>query len=366
MRGRIAGKYIFFEMLPSFLIGVLVFVAILLLFQALRLTEFLLMHEGSQGAIFKMVFYLSVSFLPAILPMALLFSVLLTYGRLSNDSEIVAFKAAGLSMVPLGAPAIFLGILVTFFSAQTTLSLAPWGNRQFEVLITELGSTKVVSTLKEGTFSEGFYDLVVYANRVDSKSGIIRDVFIYDGRNDTIPITIISKEGRVISPRTKSEPTLLRLSHGDIHRTREGTYTKVSFEDYDLMLSPPTAQSFREKSPPSLTFKELNQLLEDPKTKTDREKILTLETEFHKRLAIPIACFVFSVLGVGLGTVTNRRAVRAGGLILSLSVIVGYWVLYVAAESLARQGTAPASVVIWIPNIIFIVMGALSLRRAWE
>ena len=103
--------------------------------------------------------------------MSLLFAVLLTYGRLSSDSEIVAFRAVGLSMGSIVVPALILGILVGALSLQTSFHLAPWGNRQFEVLFTKRGATKVGVTLKEGTFAEGFFDLVVYANKVDSKLG---------------------------------------------------------------------------------------------------------------------------------------------------------------------------------------------------
>src|SRR5690606_28280616 len=99
--------------LPAFLLGIFVFVGILLMFQALRLTEFVLVHGVSAGTIFSIMLYLSVSFLPVILPMSLLFSVLLTYSRLSNDSEIVAFKSLGLSMIQLAAPAVVLAVVAT-------------------------------------------------------------------------------------------------------------------------------------------------------------------------------------------------------------------------------------------------------------
>src|SRR6185437_9399873 len=142
LRGHRAIRYIFWEMLPSFFLGVIVFVLILLMFQALRLTEFVLIHGVAMGTVLKMVMYLSVSFLPAIFPMSLLFSVLLTYGRLSSDSEIVALKSVGLHMGHLMAPAVLLGLFVAFLSAQTCFNLAPWGNRQFELLIARLEAMK--------------------------------------------------------------------------------------------------------------------------------------------------------------------------------------------------------------------------------
>src|SRR5690606_16316942 len=111
------------------------FVFILLMFQVLRLTEFVLVHGVDWKASLSIMGYLTISFLPAVLPMSLLFAVLLTFSRLSSDSEIVAFKATGLHLGYLLVPALLLGIMVAAFSAHTAFFSAPWGNRQFEVMV---------------------------------------------------------------------------------------------------------------------------------------------------------------------------------------------------------------------------------------
>ena len=129
-------------MLPSFLMGAVVFIFILLMFQAIRLTEFVLAHGVNFTTILQIMTYLTVGFLPIILPMSLLFSVLLTYGRLSNDSEIVSLKSIGISDKTLYSPAILLAALTCIVSAQTAFYLAPWGNRQFEVLVSRMSQVK--------------------------------------------------------------------------------------------------------------------------------------------------------------------------------------------------------------------------------
>src|SRR5438105_4629611 len=97
-RAKIAGLYIFKEMLPTFILGNIVFVFILLMFQVLRLSSFVI-DRGIPFPIFlKIMMYLTVSFVPICFPISLLFSILLTFGRLSSDSEIVAFKASGLHL----------------------------------------------------------------------------------------------------------------------------------------------------------------------------------------------------------------------------------------------------------------------------
>ena len=362
--GRKASQYLFFEMWPGLILGIVVFVFILLMFQALRLTEFFLIHGIGARAIGEMILYMAISFLPALFPMALLFSVVLTYGRLSQDSEIVALKAIGYSQWSLLAPAVALSIIVTVVSAETSFHLAPWGNRQVENLINKLGQSKATATLKEGTFSEGFFDLVIYANQTDTKKGELQKVFIYDERNPAAPLTIIAKSGRIIpDPDRPNQSILLQLSDGDIHRKSEA-HTKIKFQNFDIHLLDPVQIENREKSPPSLTIEELRERTET-QGKLSPQDFRTLQTEYQKRWAISMVCLIFGVLGVGLGIQTNRR-VKSNGLILSLGVIVVYWVMYISLEGLARSGQMPVAIALWIPNILFLLFAAYRLRKTWN
>jgi lipopolysaccharide export system permease protein len=364
VRGLQAIRYIFFETLPAFLLGALIFVGILLMFQALRLTEFVLVHGVALSMIAKMVLYMSVSFLPVILPMSLLFSVLLTYNRLSNDSEIVAFKSLGLDMGRLTIPAMILAVAATLMSAQTSFYLGPWGNRKFELLMADLAGHKAGAALKDGVFSEGFYDLVVYANHVDSKAGLLRDVFIYDERDPKAPVTIIAKTGRLMQEdRKNGQAALLRLSDGNIHRTNQNTYTKVDFTTYDIGLFNPFDIVEADKTPPSMTLDDLNQKLKDPKLDVkDRRR---LELEYHRRWSLSGACLIFALLGVGLGTVTNRRSSRGGGFVICLVLLIAYWVCYVGADHMAQSGVLPASIGLWLVNVIFLLFGLRILKKSW-
>jgi len=344
--------------------GLVIFIAILLMMQALRLTEFVLVHGVSVSLIFQIMFYMSLSFLPVILPMSTLFSILLTYNRLSNDSEIVAMKSFGLSMRTLTIPALILAVAATLMSAQTSFYLGPWGNRKFEVLIADMGRQKAAGAIKEGVFSEGFFDLVIYANHVDAKEGLLKDVFIYDERDPKAPVTIIAKTGHLIQEvKQTGQAGLLRLNDGNIHRTHDDTYTKVDFNNYDINLFSAFDMSEAEKTPPSMTIDDLKVALKNPKL--DIKDRRHLELEYHRRWSLSGACLIFALLGVGLGTVTNRRSSKGGGFVICLGLLVAYWVCYAGADSLAQNGTLPAAVSLWGINVIFLLFALKILKRSW-
>ena len=364
-RASIAGRYIFWEMLPTFILGNVVFIFILLMFQVLRLSEFIIVRGVPTTLVAQMVVFMTISFLPACIPISLLFSILLTYGRLSSDSEVVALKASGLHMGHLLVPAVVLATLVGILSAYVSFYAAPWGNRNFEVLYTKLASTKAASYIQEGTFAEGFFDLVLYADKVDKKNGLLKRVFIYDERDNGMPITIIAQEARIVDsdPNFPGKGVALRLANGNIHRTTDKNYTKVNFKTDEISLANSSADAVSEKSPPSFTYDDLMAEKRHPqKSAADH---LVMEVEFQKRWALAAACLVFGLLGVGAGTFSNRRAVRASGLVVSLGIMVVYWVLYITGDSMARTGSLPPWLAMWFANFIFAGLGIWSLKRAW-
>lgn len=359
--GRLAIKYVFFELVPTFFLGLSVFVFIILMFQSFRLTEYVLVHEASLKAMAKILVFLSISFLPILLPMSLLFAVLLTFSRLSNDSEIVAFKSLGYNVFQLTLPAILLSLMAFGFAIYTSFFLGPWGNRKLEVLIHAIGQTKPEANLKEGVFAEGFFDLVVYVNKIDAKLGELNQVFIYDEREKS-PVTIIAKSGKIIKEKSnRGETAFLRLRDGDVHTYNEDVYTKVHFGTYDIRLFNPFDVSVKQKSPLSYNFNDIVEELKKPNL--DKKLAFSLNLEWHRRWALSSVCFIFGLLGVALGTRANKRMGRGSGMVVCIGLIVIYWILYALSENLAKNGQLPIAVSLWFPNVIFSVITFSRLRK---
>ena len=351
-------------MAPTFFIGVMTFVFILLMFQMLRLTEFILIHDVSLRTVLHIMSYLSISFLPAILPMSLIFAIVLSYNRLTNDSEIIAMKSLGMSMWPLVAPGIALGILVGSISSYVAFKVGPWGNRQFEVLVTDISNSKIVTAIKEGTFSEGFFDLVVYTNKIDDNTDELEHVFIYDERDSENPTTIIAEKGQILSEkRFDSYKAFVRLFNGDIHKNSEDGHTKIHFETYDLNITNPIDKKTRNKSMESLNYADLRNLLN---TVTDPKELRKYRKEFHKRVSLSFACLLFVLLGIGLGCRTNSRSGKSGGGVMSVVVIVAYWILYIVGDSLAKNPSLPIILCSWLPAIVLLPVSFWLVRLRWN
>lgn len=381
LRAWRAQAYIFKDIIPSFLLGVVVFILVLLLFQALRLTEFVLVQGVDLNTIGHIIFYMVQSFLPAIFPMSCLFAVLMTYNRLSADSELIALKSIGYNMGHISIPALAFGLITTVATLYSILYAGPAGNKQFEIIVTKMARQKSHTRIQEGSFSNGFYNMVIYTQKYNPKKGMLEKVFIYDESRSKTPTTIIADRGQILqSNRFGDVQTILRLIDGDIHQPNNKNYTKITFKTYDIFASSEVSLNNVRLSPQSLSLTELkNEMANDPgpKPETDKswvvknweramERKRSVEAEYQKRFAIGFLPLIFSVLGLGLGAVHNRRSSGGGNsFVTSMMVIILFWIMYISGENAVKEGKINVYLGIWYTNIAFISFALYRLKKIW-
>lgn len=357
--------YILGQIIPTFLIGIMIFIFILLMFQFLKLTEFILVHDVSIQTISLIIVNLSVSFLPIILPMSLLFSVLLTYSRLSADSEVVALKAVGYSPLYLSTPAIVFSFLISILSIQTLFNLGPAARLNFDKLLNRIGNQKVMSSISEGTFSESFFDLVLYTNDIDQSTNTMRDLFIYDQRNPKNPIAIVAKEG-IISNTTDQEAQSanILLKDGDIYQLGTDAKTKLNFSTYKINISDPITHASSHQDTDTYTMTGLEKAMDNENLPLAFRKVLLIEK--HRRWAIAVSCLMFGFLGAALGSRTNRRSSASTGFIVSVLCIMSYWVLYMVGNNIARSEYLPPAIALWLPNYVFLLVTIWAWQKQYK
>lgn len=358
--------YVWREVLPALGLGVISFIFVLLMFQILRLMEFFLVHGVGLSKILDILWSMSISFVPTLLPMSTLFSVVLAYSRFSTDSESVAFISIGLSPWQAAKPVVGIGLIAASLSIYAAFTFAPNGNRQFEILMHELSQTKAQSAIRENTFTETFSNMVLFALGSDSKSGSLNRVFIFDEQDPNYPLAIIAKKGLLFNKEQKnssSSDLWLKLFNGDIHR-QEQSHTKINFEEFEVKLI--DGQQFRseaEKSPNSWNIYDIIRYQSSSNFNANKLPLALLaKIEIHKRLAVGGACLILAVLGFGLGFNPNRRT-KANGFVLSLAIVFGYWLIMLTLENMSRNYLVNPAIALWLPNVVLAIWSYLKLRQ---
>ena len=360
-------RYILGEVLGPFFGGILFFLFIFLMFQVLRLADFFIVHGVSFMTLVKLTSLLTMSFLPIAIPVAFLIAVLIAFGRLSSDSELVAMKANGFSLWRLAAPVIALAFIVFILGATLNLAWVPWSLRTYKTSLIKVSNTKVVSAIQQGTFTTGFFDLLIFADKVDNKTNRLDRVFIYDEREPKNPLAVVANTGEIVPVRTDTElgtAALLKLYNGSIHRNDEveNIYQKINFGEYNLFLKVDEGAEGSVLKPEMLSYHELVGKIAATTVKTFAGR--EWRGEYWKRVSIAIAPLLFVFLGIGFGTV-RTRSVRAGAGLVALATFAGYWSLQIAATILLQKGNVlPPYILMEIPNIAVLAAAILSFRKA--
>ena len=101
---KIVDRYVMRELLVPFLLGIAIFTSILLIVRILKLVEMVVNRGVPFLQILRLFSYILPAFLEVTVPMALLLAILVAFGRLSSDSEIIALRASGVSFYRLIVP----------------------------------------------------------------------------------------------------------------------------------------------------------------------------------------------------------------------------------------------------------------------
>jgi len=211
----------------------------------------LIIGKGLNAFIILQVFVLNLAWMLALaIPMAVLVSTLMAFGRMSQDNEIAALKASGVSLYRLVLPAlvasIFLSTGMVFFNDRALPEL----NHKARLLMTDIHQKRPTWNLKENVFIDEIPGYHILIKRVDPHSSDVQGVTIYDVKSRRIPRTIIAEKGKV--EFTPDGNTLVfRLFNGEIHETDDEDpqrYRRISFDKQTIYIHGAGSRLIRSQS----------------------------------------------------------------------------------------------------------------------
>ena len=357
---RILDRYIWKELVTPFGLGLFVFTFLLLIDRIFDLTDLIINKGVPVHLVLMMLVYISPAILVLTIPIGFLLAILIAFGRLSADMEVVALKACGVSPLRLLWPVVAFGVGVTALTAYLMIDAVPKSNYAFKSLVFEIVRTQATVGIKERVFNDTFGSFVIYVDEIAPDQVALRNVFVSDERKPEEQRFITAHEGRLLSDDVNRRVTL-RLIDGSIHETSPTAlqkYREVRFGLYDITLvleNPLVKQGGTPKGDREMTLAELRKATGD--TTRHKGNPNPYLVEIHKKFAIPAACIVFSVLGVPLG-IRAHRGGRWGAFVALLPIVLFYYVGLTLGENIGDTGRIPPWLAMWGPNLI---VGALAL-----
>lgn len=367
VRGRL-DRYIVSEILGPLGLGLLVYTFILLIRFLFQSAE-MIIRRGLPARIVGELLLLSLPNIVVLtLPMSLLFGILIAVGRLSSDSELIAMRACGISLLALYRPILLLSAFFTIVNTLLMVYALPWGNHALQVLRLEILTQSISQQVQPRVFYEEWEGKVVYVFEVPQGEKRWRGVFLAESVPSGQDNQITVADWGEVRVDSTGEKVVLRLYNAIRHKVNlnePDRYEVSRHRRLDLILedqftSEQKAKISVSKGIRELTLGELQQLRQDPTASQEQHNLASVE--IHKKFAIPMACMVFGLFALPLG-INNRRGGKASGFAMSIGVIVLFYVLLSNGEEAARYGRLPGWLAMWAPNLLLAAGGFFLLVR---
>ncbi len=357
-------RYIFAEMIPPFVLNLVFFIFVFMMRQILEITDLIVNYQVGGAVFLLMLFYSLPYFFVYIIPMSVMMAVLLAFLRLSNDSEIIALKAGGISIYRFMIPVLVFGLVCALFTVLMTVYGMPWGRTAYKQLAFEVVRSNFNVGLKERRFNDSFDGVMFYVNKIDPASGTLMDIFIDDHRNEETRIAVTAPRGFMFQGETDASVNL-RLQEGVINQVDLANRSAhlIRFDTYDLQLDfndVVAGTSKGKRNEKEMRFSELKAYL--AAAEEHDKRYYSALIEFHRKFSIPFACIALAVLAVPLGAQAQTTR-RSAGLGIGLVAFLIYYLLLSAGLVLGETGMTPPVVGLWAPNVIMGAAGIWLLIR---
>ena len=370
-RPRLLDRYIVREMLAPTAIGLLVFTFVLLIDQIPRLLAVLVARSADFTTILRVFLNLLPSIFAVTIPMAFLLGVLLAFGRMASDSEIVALRAVGVSPLRLLAPVMMLAAAMTAVTFYVNAVALPAANQAHRELVFSLVVSKARTDVKARTFTDSLLpgQMMLYVQDIEPDTGAWKNLLIHDTRDVREPKLILARTGELVVDRAR-QIVRVELGPGSQHSffvsdPREYNRTEFSSMGWDLPVDeffPDRRKLLLSKGDREMTLPELGDQIAGMRSLgKPRQEWGRFSVEWHKKFAIPAACLVFGLLGLALSLGSKKEA-RSSAFALSIVVIFVYYVLIRLGEQAGDTGMMSPWLSMWGANV---VLGALALGLLW-
>jgi lipopolysaccharide export LptBFGC system permease protein LptF len=369
---RLLDRYIARQVFVSALYAVAVIIIILVLGNVFKevLRELAKRPDVGLGFLFKFIALMIPISLSLAIPFSFLTAILLTFGRLSADSEFISMRMAGLSMWRICLPVAFVAIFFTSVCAWVNLSITPAAKTAMEgmkdSLFNRMTQGEPMLLFPDHRVMTDLPDHLIFAKKED---GVLKGFQLIKMENNLPQLIAIAREAKVRVEMDKDNPELL-LDMTDVTMMVKGDQGNFMESTQPMSMKSGVAgvavnelkargQMAKEKPdnvPLGVLFQKVADETLDPSLRAK------YRTQLSMRFAFSVSCLTFGLIGVPLGITAQRRESTAG-FILSMVIAVTYNVMLTMVRNVQDREDLYPHLLVWVPNILFFALGIVMFRN---
>jgi lipopolysaccharide export system permease protein len=368
----IMDRYLISQLLPPFLFGVGAFASLVLAIDSLFELMRKLVESGLPPSIALKVLVLQLPRAIAFaFPMSTLLATLMTYSRLSGESELVALRSCGVSVYRMVLTAVMLSVIVTGLTFIFNEQIVPAATYEAGVTLEKALKSDQPKYKRENIFYPEYRETkdkdgkkqkiltrLFYADEFDGKQ--MKGLTIIDRSEGNVKQIVVSQSGE-----WNPSENIWDFYNGTAYLIEaDNSYGKILRFKRQKIELPRTPLSLAERSRDTeeMNIAQSYEQLELERLSGDDQKIRKLKVRIQQKIAFPFVCVVFGLVGSVVGTVPQRTG-KAASFGTSLLVIFSYYVLLVFTRALGDAGFLSPIVAAWLPNAFGLLAGLFLLAR---
>ncbi|MEX1118047.1 MAG: LptF/LptG family permease [Terrimicrobiaceae bacterium] len=302
------------------------------------------------------------------IPWALLTAVLLVFGRLSANNELIALQTAGVSLLRICLPALVFAGILAGFCMWLNVDVNPKARQRMLNEISHLATKNPMTLFREDEVITTFADRRISIGATEGN--LIKNLVIFEVNREGIPSRMISAKEAEVSRDPQTFELLIHMrkvrieerdkgSPFDLSKVRNGIL--IEEVTYPLSMQKVLLMGDRKRSLAGKTFAELTEFL----ASGAEGNPLPARVEYHRRFSLSFACLAFAFVGIPLGITAHRKETSVG-IALSLVLAFAYLLVITYARVLSQTPVAQPILIMWLPNLIFLGLGGYLFRRLYR
>lgn len=356
---KIIDKYIMREVGVFVLVGIFGFMILIIGNNFYALSDLIFQKK----VLFSDLLFITLLDTPATmvlsLPVATLFGVMLSVGRLAMDSELVAMRTGGISLTRILIPLVIISL---FFSGMTYYlgeKLVPIASEKSKIIKEEKIKGKQYH-LKNNIFFKRSDEFIISVNTYNVQDrSLTRPVIWYRDENKDIHIYT------AFAGKFEGDELMLAEVNHHVFDGKDQYHNLKYIEKLEILKLPfpkvlqevhseDAGASGLAASDLRGQISNLEQSGQDPSV---------ARTNLAFKYATPIACTIFSFVAF-MFSVLNPRKERYSGVFMALVLIFVYYILQTVFKSLGEKGVvSPPELAAWATNIIFLSIGIVTFSK---
>ncbi|MCU0598465.1 MAG: LPS export ABC transporter permease LptG [Desulfobacterales bacterium] len=291
-----------------------------------------------------------------ITPAALLLSVLVVFGLMSKNNEIVALKSGGISEYYLVMPVVVIGLCLSVALFFFTETIAPITNAQASKLVEKRKNKRnLVTSTEKNIWIRGDHTIthIMFYNPVDQTIKGVSIVHFDEKFQMTRKIDARQgefRDGRWVLSGCLTQSFDVRSEAG------QTIFTEKEIIDIDLI--PEDLKRIEQESEEMSFSRILEYIRKIEKQGYDATKY---RVDVYAKTAFPFVCLIMSLIGSGLALRGRTREGMAVSFAYGILTAFGYWGIYSFCLSLGYGDMIPPLIAAWTANTIFFCIGGLLL-----